>query len=152
MKSGRPSAYTKIIANKICLRIANGESLRSICADEKLPSRATVMLWVATDRNGFSDQYDKACRARAHFWADELLDIADDATNDWMQRFHADNWGWSVNGDAIQRSRLRVDTRKWLLSKMLPKYADKPEHLEDTTPPQPVSINFVIKDARTKDR
>ncbi len=80
------------------------------------------MLWVATDREGFSEQYAKGCEARAHYWADEMLDIADDGANDYMQREGKEY----VNGEAIARSRLRVDTRKWLLSKMLPKYADKP--------------------------
>lgn len=60
--------------------------------------------------------------------AEEILDIADDATNDWM----ADNYdegktpGYELNGENIQRSKLRVDTRKWLMAKMKPKrYGDK---------------------------
>lgn len=59
--------------------------------------------------------------------ADELLEVADDARNDWMER-QDDNGGssWKVNGEHIQRSRLRVDTRKWMLSKALPKvFGDK---------------------------
>ena len=125
----RPSSYDKKTAKKICLRIAGGESLRSICSDESLPNRSTIFLWVANDREGFSDQYAKACEARLYFHADELVDIADDGSNDWMERFSKDgeSEGWKVNGEAINRSRLRVDTRKWILSKLLPKYKDKPE-------------------------
>ena len=143
----RPSILNPKMARDICSRIAAGESLRSICSDEDMPDKSSVMLWVATDRDGFSDQYEKACLARAHFWADELLDIADDGSNDWMERTdkEGESIGWQVNGDAIQRSRLRVDARKWLLSKMLPKFADK-QQIDHTTQgdklPTPV-FNFV---------
>lgn len=128
-EGGRPSAYTEEIAVEILSRMASGESVKAICDDEHMPARSTVMLWVADDREGFSDRYAKACQARAHYWADELLDIADDGSNDWMERTDAEgnHIGYSLNGEAVSRSKLRVDSRKWLLSKMLPKFADKQE-------------------------
>jgi hypothetical protein len=66
---------------------------------------------------------------QAHTLADELLEISDDGSNDWMERKGKDErGGWELNGENIQRSRVRIDTRKWLLSKMLPKvYGDKTE-------------------------
>lgn len=126
---GRPSSYSEDIALEILSRMAGGESVKSICDDHHIPARSTVMLWVAENREGFSDRYAKACQARAHYWADELLDIADDGSNDWMERCDPDGnvIGYSVNGEAVSRSKLRVDSRKWLLSKMLPKFADKQE-------------------------
>jgi hypothetical protein len=60
--------------------------------------------------------------------ADEMLEVADDGTNDWMLRRGSDEEDdlYQLNGEHLQRSRLRVDTRKWLLSKALPKvYGDK---------------------------
>lgn len=125
--AGRPRAYKEETAKEIIRRMCEGESLRAICSDEHMPARATVMMWVAENENGFLDRYEKACIARAHFWADELLDIADDGSNDWMEKYDKDGGaiGWRENGEALQRSRLRVDSRKWLLSKMLPRYADK---------------------------
>jgi hypothetical protein len=123
----KPSAHSKKTAEKICLLIASGQSLREICKDTKLPAMSTVLLWVANNREGFSEQYAKACEARLYFHAEELIDIADDGTNDWMERNEGDNAGWKANGEAINRSRLRVDTRKWILAKLLPKYKDKPE-------------------------
>ena len=120
--TGRPTKYTKELAEQITSRMCQGESLRSVCRDDAMPVISTVMLWVAQDREGFSEHYEKACEARAHYWADEMLDIADDGTNDYMEREGKE----FVNSEAIARSRLRVDTRKWLLSKMLPKYSDKP--------------------------
>lgn len=136
-KEGRPTAYSKEMADEICERMASGQSLRHICSDQYMPAISTVMLWRAKDKastddndnpyKGFSEQYEIAQEARFYYHADELLDIADDGTNDWMERVDKDGneSGWQVNGEAIQRSRLRVDARKWMLSKLLPKYADK---------------------------
>lgn len=123
---GRPSIYTPEIAAVICERLANGESLRQICAADDMPGRSTVFRWAA-ENVAFRDQYAVARAAQAEHMADELLDIADDGSNDWMERFYSEgqSLGWQVNGEHIQRSRLRVDSRKWLLSKLLPKkYGD----------------------------
>lgn len=131
-KVGRPSAYTEEVATELFTRMCSGESVRSICTSEHMPAISTIMLWAANDSpKGFSERYAKACEARAHYWADEILDIADNGCNDWMERHGQDNEGWQQNGEAISRSRLRVDSRKWLLSKMLPRYADK-QQLEHT--------------------
>ena len=81
------------------------------------------------DREGFASRYARAREIQAHAIADEFLEIADDGRNDWMEREGKDeSGGWELNGENIQRSRVRLDTRKWLLSKMLPKsYSDKSE-------------------------
>ena len=124
--TGRPSDYTQEIADTICERLSNGESLRSICSSEEMPSKAAVCRWLAKHES-FRDQYARAreIQADAHF--DEMLDIADDAANDWMRREGKDGEGsYAVNGEHIQRSRLRVDARKWVLGKLNPKkYGDK---------------------------
>ncbi len=65
---------------------------------------------------------------------DEALGIADDGTNDWMERLDKDGQaaGWQLNGEHVQRSRLRVDTRKWAAGKLAPKkYGDKLQHTGD---------------------
>lgn len=127
---GRPSKFNEELATEICHRISCGESLTEICKTEGIPEKSTVLLWVVQDRGGFSDLYAQACQARAHHWAEELVDISDDGRNDYMERIEKETGvveGYKVNGEAINRSRLRVDTRKWLLSKLLPKYADKQE-------------------------
>lgn len=124
---GRPSGYDKKIAATICARIADGQSVREIARAEDMPAMSTIFLWLATHKE-FSEQYALACEARAHYLAEELLDVADDGNNDWIERLGEDGQskGWKENGEAIQRSRLRVDTRKWLLSKLQPKkYGDR---------------------------
>lgn len=60
--------------------------------------------------------------------ADDVVEISDDGKNDWMQSNDPDNPGYRLNGEHQARSRLRVDTRKWYLSKLAPKrYGDKLE-------------------------
>ncbi len=128
---GRPSDYTPERAAAICLRLADGESLRSICKDEEVPDKSTVLRWLAVHEE-FRDQYARAREAQADHYAEEIVDISDDGTNDWMERQSTAekgagvNTGWVLNGEHVQRSRLRMDARKWLASKLAPKkYGDK---------------------------
>jgi hypothetical protein len=127
MAGGRPSVYSDELATEICARIAAGESLRRICSDDKMPVMSTVMLWLVDGKHEmFSEQYAEARRIQAETLADELFDIADDGSNDWMEREGKDGEaGYVLNGEHVQRSRLRLDTRKWYLSKVLPRFADK---------------------------
>lgn len=129
--AGRPSDYTAEIATVICNRIAAGESLRAICLDDDMPAASSVFLWL-TKHSEFTEQYARAREAQADFYADEIITISDDGTNDWMERrSEAEkgagvNTGWVLNGEHVQRSRLRVDARKWYAGKVAPKkYGDK---------------------------
>jgi hypothetical protein len=91
-----------------------------------MPDKSTVWLWNVDNREGFSNRYARARELQAQGLADELLEIADDGRNDWMER--AEGLTPELNSENIQRSRVRIDTRKWLLSKMLPRiYGDKSE-------------------------
>lgn len=127
----RPTDYTPELASLICGRIAEGESLRAVCRDPDMPNTATVMRWLGRsdgEFEGFSEQYAKAMEARADAMFDELLEISDDGTNDWMEKKNAEGSiiGWQLNGEHVQRSKLRVDARKWALARMSPrKYGDK---------------------------
>lgn len=122
MTNGRPSAFSPEIADLICEEIANGRSLRAICADAAMPSKASVFRWLAQEE-GFRDQYARAREAQADALADEILDIADDGAND----TYTDEEGRErTNADVIARSRLRVDARKWIAAKLKPKvYGEK---------------------------
>ena len=117
----RPSIFTAELAASICERIASGESVRQVCRDPAMPGRTTVNQWVDEDREGFASQY---ARAREKGWlalAEETLEIADDGTNDWQTReLESGRIDTVPDSEHVTRSRLRVDTRKWLLSKMLP--------------------------------
>lgn len=127
--TGRPTIFSIELADRICERLVEGESLRSICKDDDMPSVGTVCRWLADDAHpGFREQYARAREAQADTIFDEQLDIADDASNDWMERFDKDgqSLGWVLNGEHVQRSKLRIDTRKWMAAKLAPKrYGDK---------------------------
>lgn len=123
--TGRPSLYSAELASLICERISSGESLRQVCRDESMPCTATVMKW-ALEIPDFTEQYTKARGMLLEHWAEEIVDIADDGTNDWMKRETEAGTEEVIRPEHINRSRLRVDTRKWLLSKLAAKkYGDR---------------------------
>lgn len=114
---------TPELETKILDRLAEGESLRAICRSEGMPTEGAVRKWVREDPEGFGTQYARAREVGYELLADELLEISDDGAND---SYKDEDGNERTNYDVIARSRLRVDTRKWLLSKMLPKvYGDK---------------------------
>lgn len=106
----RPTDYNQTVAATICERLIEGESLRSVCRDPEMPALSSVMLWL-TKHSEFTEQYAKATEERAAGMFEDMFDIADDV---------------DVDPASVAKARLRVDTRKWALSKMLPKkYGDK---------------------------
>jgi len=131
-KRGRPSLCTPAIIAAICSRIANGETLTRICKDESMPARRTVTDWLIDDtKKDFTAQYARARAAQADFWADETLDIADDATNDFMVQQSADGGKTEVlNREHIQRSKLRIEQRNWLGERLNPKQYGQRTKLE----------------------
>lgn len=136
----RPSEYTTEVADRICAQLADGVSLRTVCLADDMPSKTTVFNWMRT-RPEFLAQYARAKEESADALTDEMLDIADDGSNDWMERNKGDEKGWVENGEAMQRSRLRVDTRKWIASKLKPKkYGDKLELAGDKDHPLTIAI------------
>ena len=115
-------------ASFICLRIAEGWTLRQL-AQHLGCSSSAITQWYATDPV-FAEQYARAKEAQAEFMADEVLEIADDGRNDWIEReVVAGRMVTVPDNEAIQRSRLRVEARKWLMGKMAPKrYGDNSTH------------------------
>ncbi|UPL50550.1 terminase small subunit-like protein [Hymenobacter sublimis] len=111
------STYTQAIADEICMRIAQGEFLINICKDQHMPTTSTVYYWrLKPEFKSFSDTYTQAKLIRAELLAEQLLDLSnpDPVLPDTLI--------------SINRARLQVDTRKWVLSKVLHKeYGDKVE-------------------------
>ncbi|NEJ71821.1 terminase small subunit protein [Rhizobium phaseoli] len=134
---GRPTKFTQALAEKICERIADRESLRSICRDEDMPAKSTVLSWLADDgKAGFRARYALAREILADGFVDELVEIADDRSNDWIEKKNAagDTTGWQENGEAIRRSQLRIATRQWVAEKLKPKkYGSKAEPEQGVT-------------------
>lgn len=132
------------IFKTICKRITDGESLRSILRDKDMPCRATFYNWI-DDNEKLIGQYARAMKIRADIIFDEMFDIADDGTNDFISVDIVDGVEvQKLNQEHIQRSRLRIDTRKWALSKMNPKkYGDKLEVEQKVINEEP-NINITI--------
>lgn len=119
---GRHTEYTSEIADKICERLIEGESLRRICNDDLMPSRATVLRWLNENKD-FEAKYTHARVMQADTLAEEIIDISDDGSND---TYVKEDGTEIVNTDHVQRSKLRVETRKWYAAKLAPKkYGDK---------------------------
>lgn len=131
MAGGRPADYTDEIGDRICEELAKGRSLNAICKVEGMPDDSTVYRWILathnTDLDQFRDKYALAREIQYQRMADEIVDIADDGTNDYVIANSEEGELCRVNPEAIGRSRLRVDARKWFMSKVLPKFKDKPE-------------------------
>jgi terminase small subunit-like protein len=127
--TGRPSVYTKAIADEICERLAHGESLHSICKSDHMPSKTTVLRWAIDDVQGFHTIYARAREVQLDGVADEILDLTDDSRNDWMEREGKDGAVQVVvDREHLDRTKLRVETRKWLLTKLKPqRFGDKIE-------------------------
>jgi len=125
-KLGRPTGYNQEIAHEICEIIANtSKGLKKLSAEnEHWPDSTTIRRWIQANEE-FCRQYARAKLLQADYMAEEILEISDDGSNDFM----ADKDGnQRLDGEHVQRSRLRVDTRKWLAAKLAPKiYGDKQE-------------------------
>lgn len=123
----RPSTYTDEKLEEIVNRLSKGEPLAQICRDEDMPSVTTVWNW--SKAHPHVSESIACAREEGEDWlAAECLEIADNATNDWMEHKTPDDnsLGWHLNGEHIQRSKLRIDTRLKLLSKWNPKkYGEK---------------------------
>lgn len=117
--------------------ISEGKTLRDYCRQEGSPSFYVVYNWLNADDN-FAQRFARAREIGHDVIAEEALAIADDASNDWMEQLDSDDQpvGWKLNGDHVQRSKLRIETRLKLLAKWNPKrYGDKLELGSDPEKP-----------------
>lgn len=106
--------YSKIITDKICLELMLGKSLTKICKMDGMPAYPTVVSWLQKYED-FRKDYEFARNVQYEKMSDDILDIADDREFDVDPETGKEIW------ESINRSRLRVDTRKWILSHVLPK-------------------------------
>lgn len=122
---GRPSLRSPEIEAEIVERLSKGEPMAVICRDEHMPSYWTVRNWAEAD-SVFSQAIARARELGFDEIAAETLEIADNAKNDWMAANDDSDAAYRLNGEHIQRSKLRIETRLKLLAKWDPKrYGDK---------------------------
>ena len=125
-KTGRPTIFTQHIANVICMRIAEGESLREIVKTEGMPDRTTVYDWLLRDE-AFANQYTRAREEQADTLADEILAIADeDPEVDYIRDKHGNVIDIKIDSGYVSYQKQRIEARKWIAMKLKPKkYGDK---------------------------
>jgi hypothetical protein len=140
----RPSAYSEEIAEVICDRLANGESLVAICASDELPHRSTVLRWLAKD-DSFATRCARARDAQADYAFDEMAAIEDQTL------------AGVVPPDV---ARVVLSSKQWRASKLAPKKygdkvtqvhegGDKPVQLENITPADRLkAFELMMKDAK----
>jgi hypothetical protein len=135
-KQGRPSSYTEAKALIICERLALGESLRTICLDDDMPSQPTVFLWLRSNES-FLKHYAHAREAQADYYAESIIDISDEKeTTTRGGNEDGEEVEIVFDSTAVARNRLRVDARKWYASKLAPKkYSDKVIYAGDAENP-----------------
>ena len=144
-KMGRPSIYSKDLTDRICVRLALGESIRSICKDEEMPSQALIYLWLNRHPE-FLEQYTRAREEQAETHADEIVDIADE-TPATVPVFDKDGNQIDIKLDSayIAWQKQRIDSRKWNASKQRPKkYGDRVTHGGDDESPVVIEHNLNV--------
>ena len=131
--TGRPSSYTKDIAAEICAQIAEGSHLAKVCKADGMPHLRTVYRWLQ-DREEFSAAYDRARQVRAETWEGEIAEIADDTSQDFIDKTKPDGETYrAFDAEHVQRSKLRIDSRKWLMAKAAPKRFGEHLNIDQTS-------------------
>jgi terminase small subunit-like protein len=120
-------AYTAEIEDLILGELMSGRTLTDICRDPDMPHVRSVQSWLAEDRDGFAARYKRAREIGCDIVADDIVDIADDRSGDWIVRTHRDGTTEAIlDSERIRRAQLRIKARHWRLSKMLPRtYGDR---------------------------
>lgn len=125
MARGTGHRLTFSAIERICSHLVDGMGLRKALAAENWKSPSAFYAYLRGSEKA-REAYKQAIQMRAELWAEELVDIADDGSRDTRIEEHNGKQVKVVDHDHIRRSVLRVDTRKWIISKHLPKtYGDK---------------------------
>jgi hypothetical protein len=124
MSGGRPSLKTPEVVEEICERLASGETLSSICQDERMPAFSTIYAWEKSDPE-FLNVSLRAREVGTHALADQCIEIADDSSRDWLET-EDESQRHVFNSEHVQRAKLRIDTRLRLIGKWnAKKYGEK---------------------------
>lgn len=143
---GRPSNYSAPLAETICLRLIDGESLREICTDDAMPDKTTILRWLVK-HDEFRTQYTQARELQSESDLDEVVEIADDSSCDLGFKEVTDASGKSAKPvflhDHVQRAKLRIETRLKRAEKMHPKKYG-PQLKQEVTGADGVPLSFAV--------
>jgi len=128
---GRPSSYSDAIADAICERMLEGESLMQICKGEEMPSRASVYRWFDA-RPDFEARCARAREGMADFLVDEIQTLADETTE-----------------ENVNSMKVKISTKQWRAMKMAPRiYGDRSRTELTGADGGPIQIKATTIDAR----
>ena len=158
-KKASKSTYTVQMANLICIRLSEGESLKEIVRSEGMPDRATVYRWLL-EQPAFCDKYARAREEQADTLADEIIAIADESPEiNEIRDKHGDVIDIKIDSGYVAYQKQRIEARKWTAMKLKPKkYGDKLELAGDPNNPMKMEVqvesdNFlatILKNAELK--
>lgn len=132
---GRPSIYSAALADEVCDKIAQGMSVNQICALAGMPSTQTVYNWLFKEKD-FIDKYAHARESQSEFYAQEMMDLADSC---------------GLTPEQINKTKLQIDTRKWIASKLKPKkYGDSTILRGDKDNPIDLGLAVLLDAANVK--
>jgi hypothetical protein len=151
-RAGQPDTITIVVRDEVSRAsyrsrhplIPQGWTIRQVLAEPDMCSMAYLYRDLLPHDEDFSKQYARAFELRNEYWAEEMAEIADDARNDWMTRTYGDTEIDVPNPEVVNRSKLRIETRKRLMGKSLPKkYGDKTIVSGDAD--NPIAQAFTLK-------
>ena len=113
--------YDQQLADQICYRIAAGETLASILQEPNMPTMTSIWTWIR-DRPAFALAYNQAQREQMRSWANEIIHLADDSTEDWIKATgkRGQPIKPTLNREHIERTKVRIQARQWLMARFAP--------------------------------
>lgn len=102
--------YSDDLAQEICERIAIGELLINVCADEHLPSQRRCNQWLRANAE-FNTLYQSALNDRLSVFEEEIIKIADDASKDFKMVLKGNQEKRIPDTEQVARAKLRIDVR-----------------------------------------
>lgn len=119
-KRGRPSLYSKVLGDQLCVMLAEGRTLREACANLGLPE-STVRGWALDEGHAFFRAYARAREIGIYAMVDEIVLISDDAQQDWKERINQKGEKYiAFERDNVKRAELRIKAREWIAERVLP--------------------------------
>ena len=155
-KNGRPSKRTPELTEEICARLATGEPMSHIAKDAHVPDLVTIYRWLR-ENDEFRQLYETARADGAHTYASQIAEIIDKEPN----KTYDEAGNMKYDPASIAFNRLRMDGRKWLAAKYLPKVygerqilagdADNPIQVNNSADAYMSAVMKKIEDDRRKE-
>lgn len=140
---GRPTVYSEKKVKEILELVSEGIALWKIVCRVDMPSRTTFYDWMLENPD-LRDKYETAKNLATDKFAEEIIDIADDDSGDYIE---AADGRIVINTNKVRRDELKIKARQWMASKIQPKkYGDRIQ--QEITQPEGVTFNMNFGDKK----